>query len=65
MTDTELKIKAFGILRTHLGMVEMEKFISIIQHENFDYTRWRSGLFEAMSGEEISREAMKGREKSP
>ncbi|OHD13345.1 MAG: hypothetical protein A2086_14675 [Spirochaetes bacterium GWD1_27_9] len=58
MSDTEIKIKGFEILSKYLGMVEMEKFISIIQNEKFDYTEWRQNLFNGMSGEEISKMAM-------
>jgi hypothetical protein len=58
VSDTELKIKGFEILTKHLGLVEAGKFISLIQREKFDYTRWRTGLFEGLSGEEISQKAM-------
>jgi len=58
ISDTELKIKGFEVLTKYLGLVEAEKFISLIQREKFDYTRWRAGLFEGLSGEEISRKAM-------
>ncbi len=58
MTDTEIKIKGYEILRTYLGLVEMEKFITLIQLDKFDYTQWRSHLFTGLSGEEISRMAM-------
>ena len=58
MTDTEIKIKGFEILSKYLGMVEMEKFISIIQNEKFDYTEWRQNLFNELTGEEISKMAM-------
>ncbi|MBN2088845.1 hypothetical protein JW964_04495 [candidate division KSB1 bacterium] len=64
LSDTELKIKGFEILTKYLGLVEAEKFISLIQHEKFDYTPWRAGLFEDLSGEEISRKAMTFHEKN-
>lgn len=63
MTNTELKLKAFQILSEHLGNVEMEKFIMLIQQEKFDYTAWRTDLFFGLSGKEISHLAMKNREK--
>ena len=63
MTNTELKIKAFELLKKHLGSVEMEKFISIIQQEKFDYTRWRDGLFVDLTGKKISQLAMSNRKK--
>lgn len=64
MTDTELKLKGFELLRGSLGMVELEKFISLIQLEKFDYTKWRQNLFSDLSGEEISKMAMKNRLKN-
>jgi len=61
MTDTELKLKGFELLRSSLGIVELEKFISLVQLDKFDYTKWRENLFSDLSGEEISKEAMKNR----
>ena len=58
MTDTELKIKAYEILSNQPGLVELEKFITLVQQDKFDYTKWRSDLFKGMSGEEISKMAM-------
>ena len=63
MTDTELKIKGYEILSSQLGLVEMEKFISMVQLDKFDYTKWRANLFQNISGEEISKMAMKNRKK--
>jgi hypothetical protein len=57
-TDTELKVQALDILNRQLGLVETERFITLIQREKFDYTAWRQNLFTGMSGEEISRQAM-------
>ncbi len=57
--DTEIKILGMEILSQHLGIVETERFIALIQREKFDYTKWRQGLFPEMSGEEISKQAMK------
>jgi hypothetical protein len=58
MTNTEIKIKGLEILSEYLGLVEMEKFITLIQTEKFDYTNWRKDLFKGMTGEEISKMAM-------
>ncbi|MBI4621248.1 MAG: hypothetical protein HY739_14005 [Desulfobacterales bacterium] len=58
MTDTEIKYKGLQILTKHLGDIEAEKFIALIQREPFDYTKWRQGLDEDLSIEEISRKAM-------
>ncbi|MBN1878008.1 MAG: hypothetical protein JXA33_27550 [Anaerolineae bacterium] len=56
--DAEIKILGFEILSRHLGLVEAERFITLIQRERFDYTQWRQNLFAELSGEEISRQAM-------
>lgn len=58
MTDTEIRSKGLEILAKHLGDVEAERFIALIQREPFDYTKWRQGLDEDLSIEEISRKAM-------
>ena len=64
ITDTEIKIKGLQILTEHLGEVEAERFVALIQREPFDYTKWRQGLDEDLSIEEISRKAMALRTKS-
>ena len=56
--DAEIKVLGFEILTQHLGLVEAERFITLIQREKFDYTRWRQDLFSGLSGEEISQQAM-------
>jgi hypothetical protein len=56
--DTEIKMLGIEILNQHLGVVETERFIALIQREKFDYTKWRENLFAGISGEEISKRAM-------
>jgi len=63
-TDTEIKIKGLQILTEHLGEVEAERFIALIQREPFDYTKWRQDMDEDMTIEEISKKAMELREKN-
>ncbi len=64
ITDTEIKMQGVQILATHLGDVEMERFIALIQREPFDYTKWHQKLDEEISIEEISRRAMSMRNKN-
>lgn len=64
ITDTEIRIKGIQILAKHLGDVEAERFIALIQREPFDYTKWRKGLDEDLSIEDISQRAMALRMKS-
>jgi hypothetical protein len=46
------------VLSEYLGDVEAERFITLIQREPFDYTKWRQDLDENLSINEISRNAM-------
>ena len=58
ITDTEIKVKGAQVLTQYLVNVEAERFIALIQREPFDYTKWRQGLDEDLTIEEISRKAM-------
>ncbi len=64
ITDTEIRIKGMQILAKHLGDVEAERFIALIQREPFDYTKWRKGMDGDLSVEDISQKAMALRTKS-
>lgn len=57
MTDTEIKVKGMKALSNDLGLVEAERFVSLIQRDRFDYTKWRQDLFQDMSGDQISQMA--------
>ncbi|MBF0408793.1 MAG: hypothetical protein HQM10_15710 [Candidatus Riflebacteria bacterium] len=57
-TDSEIKMHGYEVLNRYLGMVEAEKFISLVLREKFDYTKWRENLFKGLSGKEISSRAM-------
>lgn len=59
ITDTEIRLKGLKILAKYLGDVEAERFIALIQREPFDYTKWRQGIDEDFSIQEISNKAMK------
>ncbi|MDR2343325.1 MAG: hypothetical protein LBD86_02190 [Spirochaetaceae bacterium] len=56
-TDTLIKNEGMEILSKHLGMVEAERFIMLIQREPFDYTKWQENLFEDMTIEELAKKA--------
>jgi hypothetical protein len=57
ISDTAIKQKGFEVLKEKLGIVEMERFIMLINREKFDYTKWRKNLFENMDIEELSNKA--------
>ncbi|MDR1181807.1 MAG: hypothetical protein LBL13_07495 [Bacteroidales bacterium] len=56
-TDTLIKNEGMEILAKHLGMVEAERFVMLIQREPFDYTKWQENLFENMTIEELAKKA--------
>ena len=60
-TDNEIRVDRLKALTDSLGVVEAERFVSLILREPFDYTRWQKDLFEEKSVEEISRSAMEAR----
>ena len=64
ITDTEIKVQGVQLLATHLGEVEMERFIALIQREPFDYTKCNQKRDEEISIKEISRRAMSLRNKN-
>ncbi len=57
-TDSEIKMAGFEILSNHLGLIETERFISLIQRDRFDYTKLRQNLFVGLRGDEISKKAI-------
>jgi hypothetical protein len=56
-TDTLIRNEGMEILSKHLGLVEAERFIMLIQKEPFDYTKWQEKLFADMTVEELSKRA--------
>ncbi|GBR74759.1 hypothetical protein NO1_1883 [Candidatus Termititenax aidoneus] len=57
-TDTVLRNKGLNVLIDNLGKVDAERFISLINHDTFDYTEWRKDLFNNLSVKELSALAM-------
>jgi len=64
ITDTEIKSKGIQLLAQHLGDIEAERFVALIQREPFDYTEWRQNIGGSMSVNEISSRAMELRKKA-
>jgi hypothetical protein len=59
-TDTVLCSEALDTLVQSLGIVDAERFISIIKRDMFDYTEWRrDNLFKGMTIDEIHTAAAK------
>ena len=64
-TEAKLFIQAnsvrgsiLSVMKT-FGMVDAERFISMIKRDNFDYTEWRRDLWNDMTIEEVFAEAVK------
>lgn len=62
-TDTELKILGMEALIAALGEVMAEKFIALMNREQFDYTEWQRNLWNDRSVEELSKVAMARRKR--
>ncbi|MCL1860466.1 MAG: hypothetical protein FWG52_02885 [Proteobacteria bacterium] len=60
-TETVLRQKGMLVLIEHLGRVNAERFIALMNREPFDYTEWRHGLFKEQSVRELSAAAMKAK----
>jgi len=61
MNDKDIALiqNAINILNEKLGLVETEKFISLInRNKGFDYTEWQKDLFDDMSIDKLSEKAM-------
>ena len=62
ISSTALLNRGMDCLTENLGLVDAERFISLISSERFDYTEWRrENLFKDMTVEEISHAAMQYR----
>ncbi|MDR3001165.1 MAG: hypothetical protein LBU89_07865 [Fibromonadaceae bacterium] len=53
LTDTVLKRKGFEILTQSLGILDSERFVSLILSEPFDYTEWQKDLYGDMPLDEF------------
>jgi hypothetical protein len=51
--DTIIRFEGMKALRERLDIVEVEKFISLIHRENFDYTEWQRDLWKDKSIDDI------------
>jgi hypothetical protein len=56
-TDTAIKHEGFTVLKKKLGIVNMERFIVLINREKLDYTKWRKDLCEDMNIDALAEEA--------
>ena len=61
-TDLEVRAEGMSIFLKYMDVIEAERFISIIQSDKFDYTKWRQYLWNDLSVREISKLAMENLE---
>ncbi|MCL2202215.1 MAG: hypothetical protein FWB75_09640 [Oscillospiraceae bacterium] len=53
MNDTVLKLNVVKCLIENFGVVQTERFISLMIKEPFDYTVWQRDLYKDMTVEEL------------
>ena len=63
IADTALKRKGLDILTETLGLVDAERFISLILSEPFDYTEWQQDLYKDVSLDDFYRNIKDFKEK--
>jgi len=59
MTDSQLKITAMNILVKNLGIVNAQRFISLVIKDKLDYTKWQSDLYSNKNVDEVFDSASK------
>ena len=53
-TDTQIRTEGMTALVDKLGPAEAARFMTLIQREGFDYTKWRQNLFDGKTTEQIA-----------
>ncbi|MDR0866892.1 MAG: hypothetical protein LBP75_00250 [Planctomycetota bacterium] len=53
ITDAVLRNDGMRVLAKHLGLVEAERFISLMIREPFDYTEWQRTLYQDMPADDF------------
>ena len=56
-TETQIRYEGLDALVKQLGMIDAERFISLILRDRFDYTEWQRHLWEHESLETIYQRA--------
>ena len=51
--DTIIKSEGMDALFDKLGLVDAERFISLMLKEHFDYTKWQNDLFQNETLEDL------------
>ena len=54
ISTAEILNNGMKCLKEKLGVIEAERFISVIIREQFDYTKWQAEYFDKMTDEEFN-----------
>lgn len=65
ISTAELLCSGMNALQESLGVVNAERFITIIMKEQFDYTKWQRNYFDKMSDDEVRQGALKYAKEHP
>ena len=52
-SDTLIKIDGMRVLAENLGIIEAERFITLVLREPFNYTEWQRNLYGNMDVKEL------------
>jgi len=63
-SDTILKEKGMEALAERLGIVNAERFITLVKRDTFDYTQWQRNLFKDVPLDEFLKDAKAYREQN-
>lgn len=64
-STSEIMSKGMKCLMEQMGIIEAERFISVIIREKFDYTKWQRDYFDAKTPTEIREEASQFEKEHP
>ena len=56
--DIEILNKGINNLLEKMGVIETERFISVVNREKLDYTEWQRQRFDNMSSDEFNEAAV-------
>ena len=52
-SDTLIKSEGMRVLAENLGLIEAERFITLVLREPFDYTEWQRSLYGSMDVKQL------------
>ena len=64
-SDVELMNRGIDCLLEKLGVIETERFISVINREKFDYTKWQRRRFDRVDSDEFHDAAIEYYKENP